>query len=397
MPVLEPPQYLIRLRNHLRERESGRWQWFASDGFAAEQADAVRLSLLQSSYRMEPAAHPGLYAAAQRAQEALGLNLPVTFYQAHEGVGMNAGLCFIPGEAHVVLSGPILSTLTDLELTALVGHELAHAVLWRLDEGSLRVASELIESIASHHGAEPSFVSTAVRARRYTEIFADRGSLLACGDPLAVVSCLVKVHTGLSEVDPAAYVRQAEELFAKKSLSSQGTSHPETFVRARAISLWHALGADAEPTIAKMVQGPTTFDALDVLDQLALTEQTRALIARIVAPSWFRTEPVMAHARAFFPRLEPVEQAQPAWPEGTADASVGEYFAYVLLDFALVDEVLGDVALAHAWTTADALALTESFEKVARDELKLRKTAFEELRKGFPALLERAAQQGDTP
>jgi hypothetical protein len=53
MPLLGLPPYLLRLRDRLRtDDEPERWQWFASDRWAEDYAEAVRLELLQSTYRM---------------------------------------------------------------------------------------------------------------------------------------------------------------------------------------------------------------------------------------------------------------------------------------------------------------------------------------------------------
>jgi hypothetical protein len=389
---LEPHPYLLRVRDFLRDAEPGRWKWFASDEWTADYVESVRLELLKATYRMEPASHAALYAIGARAAEVLDLNVPVTFYQAQDDGAMNAGLYFVPGEAHIVLRGRILSTLREAELAALVGHELAHYGLLTVDGGTVRIATEVIESIASHAAASPSHRTTALRVRRYTEIQADRGAYLVASTPEDVVACLVKVNTGLPEVDPAAYVRQAEEIFAKKAVSAQGLTHPETFVRARAIALWHEKGAAAEDEISSIVQGKRSVDELDLLDQQAMTEMTRQVIEALLEPGWFRSDTVLAHARAFFPDLAPTRAREPV-DAGALDRSVQEYLAYVLLDFAAVDDALGEAALAHVLRHAEAMGLEGAFDRVARDEMKLTKRSIEDLRKKAADVLERAAAQ----
>ena len=47
------------------------------------------------------------------------------------------------------------------------------------------------------------------------------------GNPPAVVSGLVKMQTGLAQVDAASYVRQAEEVFAKSKARTEELSHPD--------------------------------------------------------------------------------------------------------------------------------------------------------------------------
>jgi hypothetical protein len=388
---LAPHRYLLRVRDHLREREPGRWRWFASDEATREYLEAARLELLQSTYRMEPASHPALYAIGARALSALSLDVPLTFYQASTGAGLNAGLLFVPGEAHVVLQGPVLATMNDEQLAALIGHELAHHRLASAEDGSLRVASNVLESIVARRDASPSHVVTAGRMRRYAEIYADRGALLVATDLLQAIACLVKVHTGLLEVDPAAYLRQAEEVVAKSKVSER-QSHPEMYVRAKALALFHERGLAAEDEIAAMVQGPRTMDTLDLLDQVELTDVTRRVLLGLLEPPWMRSEAVLAHARAYFADID-LPTAPARVSAAAMDVTVQEYLAYVLLDFAVVDPSLGEAALAHAIRSAAALGVADVFDRVARDELKLSKKAFEELCKKAPTLVERAAAQ----
>jgi hypothetical protein len=390
--ILDPHPYLLRVRDFLRATEPGRWRWFASDEWTADYVEGVRLELLKATYRMAPASHAALYDIAARATGALGLTVPVTFYQGQDDGAMNAGLYFVPGEAHIVLRGRILSTLREAELVALVGHELAHYGLLTWEGGSLRIATEVIESIVSHPGAAPSHLTTALRMRRYTEIYADRGSHLVTSFPADIVACLVKVGTGLAEVDPAAYMRQAEEILAKKVVSERGLTHPETFVRARAIALWHERGPAAEKEISTIVQGAPSLDNLDVLDQRELVDATRTVIAGLLAPSWFCSDRVVAHARAFFPDLKEGRSGE-AFDAGALDKSLQEYLAYVLLDFALVDEALDEAALAHVLRYAAAMGLEEAFDRVARDEMKLTKRALEEMRNKASDLADRAKAQ----
>ena len=59
----------------------------------------------------------------------------------------------------------------------------------------------------------PHFASARLFAL-YNEVFCDRGSLLTAGDPLVVISMLLKVETQLDEVSPESYLRQADEIFS---------------------------------------------------------------------------------------------------------------------------------------------------------------------------------------
>ena len=85
---------------------SARWAWFSGDRQRDVQNDAVRLDLLKATYRIERDSNSSLYAAADEVAAALGLNFPITFYQAQNAAGLNASLPYMPGEVHIVLAGP---------------------------------------------------------------------------------------------------------------------------------------------------------------------------------------------------------------------------------------------------------------------------------------------------
>ncbi len=100
----------------------------------------------------------------------LGLAAPLTLYQAQGAGGLNASLAYVPGEAHLVLHGPVADRLTPLELRAVLGHELLHFVL--LDRWpEYLVASQVLSAMASDEAAEPAHVTTARPFGLYTEVY----------------------------------------------------------------------------------------------------------------------------------------------------------------------------------------------------------------------------------
>jgi hypothetical protein len=383
---LTPLPFHDALRTTLRDLEPGLWSWFSSDAFGKKYADDVRLELLRSTYRMPREQHAALYDTVDEIRVAFGIEAAATLYQAQEDGPMNAGLVFVPGELHVVFRGPVTTKLTDLELRALLGHELAHHKLWIESDGAYRVANALIEDAAAH-GSSPSHVQSALRFRLWTEIYADRAGLLACDDLASAVACLVKVGTGLDRVDGLAYLEQAKEALAAKDTKSEGRTHPETFIRAFALESW-ANGGDFSE-IERLVAGPVEIDALDLVQQHALTRTTRRLVDAILAPEALRTEATLAHARRFFPDFSAPSASSTSQPHGGADEppldfanateSVAEYVAYVLLDFAVADHEIDDLALAHAASLATALGIKAAFRKIAKKELKLSAAALAEL------------------
>src|SRR5258708_1202599 len=124
-----PLSYHKAIVTYLKTEEPDLWKWFGSGKARTEQADTIRLDLLKSTYRIEAGTQPRLDGGGEEVLARYDLNVPVTFYQAQTGNGMNASLAYLPGEPHIVLSGPVLTALADVELRAVLGHELAHFLL----------------------------------------------------------------------------------------------------------------------------------------------------------------------------------------------------------------------------------------------------------------------------
>lgn len=387
LPSLTPTTYHQRTRDLLRLQEPELWAWFASDRFSQEQAQRVRLELLKSTYRLGQAAHPQLHALAAEVMDALGLSLPLSLYQSGDGASMNAGLCFVPGELHVVLAGPVLTRLDPVELRSLLGHELAHHCLWTADDGSFRVADALLESLASRTSAAPSWIQLALRHRRYTELFADRGSLVANGgDHLAAVRCLLKVTTGAESPDADAYLRQVEEVLGASTDSSVAESHPELFLRAWAMGRWLDAREAADAELGLRIEGPLNLETLDVLGQHQLTARTLALVDAFLAPRWMQTEAMMNQAAGFLEPRERVPLLPLEFEDSEAAPSVQDYLAYVLLDLVTADPELDEVALGAALPFAEAQGFGGAFEKVVRKELKMTVAALNKRREDWPRL-----------
>ncbi|HWH70551.1 MAG TPA: M48 family metalloprotease, partial [Candidatus Sulfotelmatobacter sp.] len=252
---LKPLAYHVELRDYLKVQERELWQWFASAQAQADYTERLRLELLKATYRLDADGHPDLYAAVAEVKTRLALDFPVTLYQAQHSPQPNAALYFIPGEGHIVFSGPVLTLLTTAELKSVMGHELAHHHLWGRDNGEFHIADRLLEAVANDPRASASHEQTARHYQLYTEIFADRGALGVTGDVHPVIAGLVKVQTGLSRVSPQGYLKQAEEIFAQGSVATEGLSHPEAFIRARALALWQQDRDRATEAIRAMIEG----------------------------------------------------------------------------------------------------------------------------------------------
>jgi hypothetical protein len=390
--TLVPLPFHYALRDALRDLEPGQLRWFSSEAYGNKYRDSARLELLRSTYRMPRRdAHDKPYAIIEEVAKAFGIDCPATLYQAQEDGAMNAALLFVPDEVHVILRGPVVETLTELELRALFGHELSHHKLWTEEDGSFRVTGALIEHLASRADSAAAHVQSALRYRKWTEIYADRGSFLACDDIAGAIGCLVKVSTGLREVNADAYLAQAEEAIA--GATSLALTHPEPFIRAFALKAWASGTAENDAKVKALVEGARELDALDLVQQRELTKTTRAILDAILAPTFMRTETTLAHAKRFFTEAtfggrskDSVLEALPAnvaWEE-----SIAEYVAYLLLDFGMVDPDIEELAMPHVARLAEVLDVRDVLRKLTKKELRLTAAAYGELERRGAGLAE---------
>jgi len=389
---LEPLPYHFEAREYLKSRERELWNWFASAQAKADYTEHLRLELLKSTYRLDPEGHTELYAGLNEAKAKLQLEIPVTLYQAQNSSQLNASLFFIPEEGHIVFSGPVFNLLNSEELKSVLGHELAHYHLWQRDGGEFHIADRLLEAVSNDPRASSSHEQTARRYQLYTEIFADRGSLCVTGDVNPVVAGLVKIQTGLSQVSAVGYLKQAEEIFAKGIVATEGLSHPEAFIRARALALWQGQSENVTAKIKEMIEGAVALEELDLLGQATMSRNTRRLLEYFLQPKWIQTPAVLGHARLFFDDFKPAATRDPATLEGlkSGDAKTGEYLCYLLLDFVIADRELDEMPLAAALELSQQLELDAQFEKIAARELKMKLRDVRRLKEQAAELLAKA-------
>ena len=394
---LAPLAYHVELRDYLKSNERELWHWFASAEAQADFTESLRLDLLKSTYRLDSEGHPDLFQTALEVKERLQLDIPVTLYQAQNSLGTNASLYYIPGEGHVVFSGPVLTLLCADELKSVIGHELAHFHLWARENGEFLIADRLIQAVAADPRAAASHAQTARRYQLYTEIFADRGSLCATGQLNPVIAGLVKIQTGLAQVSAPAYLKQAEEVFTRGNVATEEHSHPEAFIRARALSLWHDQPENAAAQIAAMIEGADGLDELDLIGQGRLAQSTRRLLEYLLQPKWFQTPAVLGHARLFFADIEPGATRRPELLEGLkfSDRGTREYLGYVLLDFVTADPELDEMPLAAALELSRELDLSTDFEKLVTKELKMKARDLKRIKDRSRNMLATAEKPGE--
>lgn len=392
----QPLPYHFAIRDYLQSEESQIWKWYSSNRVRSEQTEAIRFELLKSTYRLDRASHPQLYATVDEVARQLALAIPITLYQAQNPEGLNASTAFIPDEAHIIFHGPITAKLSGEELKALLAHELGHTLLYSQGEGELLIAEQVLSAMTHDRQADIAHYTSARLFGLYTEVYCDRIALSVLGSPLDVISMLVKVATGLDEVDPHSYLKQANEILGKGPIKTAGLSHPEAYIRAHALELWHNRGPQANARIAELIEGPPALDELDLTGQVRVMQTTYKLIAALLTPTWLHTDALLAHARLYFADFKPVSEAR----NGSAlreeilrgDKGLLDYYCYVLLDFASADRDLEEAPLAQAVGLAESLGLRERFVDLAAKELKLRKKQLEDVFANRETIIAAAAQ-----
>jgi hypothetical protein len=369
--------YQLKVRDYFRSHAST-WEFFAAVRTREEQLAAFQTDLLKNTYQFTREGEPGLFGTIDMVREALALgDLVVSAYQAADQSGseLNASIIYLHQEAHLVLMGPVLEKLDEQELQAVIAHELAHVRLYTLLGGEIEVADRIVTSTANHAGSGPAYLETARLFKLYTEIYCDRCAYTVMGDPTKVISMLLKLATGLSAVNVESYTRQAESIFsADPGTKSAMPTHPENFIRTRALHLWHGQGEAAAAEIARMIEGVPDLDRLDLFGQQELKELTYDFLKEYLRPEWMRTTMITALHQQYFSREE-TRSGRP--PEELAAAIAGmhpdirTYFGYVLLDFALADPSLEEMPAGRALEFAGEMRLSDVYDTICKKELQL--------------------------
>jgi hypothetical protein len=380
---LQPLPYHQAIRDYLKGEEADVWNWYALHRVQADFAESVRFDLLKSTYRIDRETQPELYKAAEEVARKLTLDAPITLYQAQETSGLNASLAYVPGEVHLVLHGPIAERLSDAEFSALMAHELSHMLLWEKWDGEYFIVDQILAALTRDARAETEHFASARLFGLYNEIFCDRGALLAVEDPTTVVSMLVKVSTGVQTVSAESFIRQAEEVYRQGATKTDEMTHPEAFIRARAIMLWADQKDSANLQIEAMIQGRPGLNELDLIAQTEVAGWTRRLIDRFLNQKWLQSALVVAHARLFFDDYAPpeseVDDSTLRDDIQTDDEQLRDYYCYVLLDFVTADRDLEELPLAAALVLCEELGLKDRFSEIAIKELRLRKKQFQRI------------------
>jgi len=373
--ALKPYDYQIQLKEFFRSR-SKTWKWFEEADNKAKEADRYKSELLKHTYRLDVTTHGKLYEIATEVCAILEIDAVVTLYQEYNSTQLNAGISIIGREAHIVMSGSLISLLTDAEMKSLLAHELSHYLFLKIDNGQFETTQRIVLSLANDPRSENAIIETARIFQLYLELFCDAGSLKVCQDHHTVIRTLVKLNTGIAEVNAESYLQQAEEILsAEEAATSQHSSHPEAYIRSVALK-WRAMNdSDQSAKVKQLIEGELDLNRLDIFTQVTLSEMTRELLHLITRPKWMNSSMVRNLCVQFFDDFQTDDKLLPI--QHLADRvaltrpSVKNYLCYVLLDFAKVDESLEEIPMGYMLEISELLGLSSEFEQVIRKELKM--------------------------
>lgn len=379
--ILKPFPFQIQLRDFFK-KQSKTWNWFATPTVMHEQAEAFKTDLLKNVYRIDAAAEPQIYEVLNKAKEKLGIIIPVTIYQSQAYDGNNASIVFFDNEAHIILSGGILKLLTNDELLALLAHELSHILLYNTENREFEITNNIINAIANDNQSELFYHETARLYQLYTELYCDLGALKVCEDLHTVIGTLVKLHTGLDKVSAESYLKQADEILERTEKGAKGETHPEIFIRAKSLQMFQNEPATYYEKIGKLVIGKNNLQQLNLFSKTEIYNFTKQLVDIVLKPKWTQSEYCIALYRQYFTDFKANSSVMITQELkesiDNSEENLKDYFAYVMLDFALCDADLKEPFLGLILDLGEQLNLANNLKNCIKKELKLTDKQFKD-------------------
>jgi Peptidase family M48 len=380
--LLKPFPFHEKLKDYFKN-QGKTWEWFADEKIISSQNEAYKTDILKNSYRITKEEEPRIYELLEQAKDKLGVIIPITIYQSQYVDMNNASIVMLDKEAHLVLSGSIMKILNDDELLALLGHELSHVLLYTFDNGNYEVANRIINAIANEGGSELYYYETARMYQLYTELFCDLGAFKVCGDINPVICTLVKVNTGLEKVSAESYLQQASEILDRIETGSEGTTHPELYIRAKSLELFKENEIEYYTKIADLVHGKVDLHQLNIFTKKELHETTKELIDIILKPKWTQSDHSIVLYKHYFTAYNRNSEVfiNEAFKVkiNASKTNTKDYFSYVMLDFAMCDTELKEPFIGLILDLSEQLGLEENLKIILKKELKLSDKAFKEM------------------
>jgi Zn-dependent protease with chaperone function len=215
----------------------------------------LRVQLTGSYLRVTADSFPDLHELLNTACDILDLPSRPDLYIGGSGE-LNA---FTAGVEHplIMLYSGAVEALTQEELLFVIGHEVghiksAHVLYYQIAE-FLPIIGEIVGRATLGVGEllGAGLQIALLRWKRMSELTADRAGLLACQDADVALRALMKLaglpHRYFESVNTEDFIKQAHDFEAMdadkltmlaKWLSTTGTTHPWTVMRAKELLQW---------------------------------------------------------------------------------------------------------------------------------------------------------------
>jgi hypothetical protein len=313
---LEPFAYHLAIADRLERAAPDLWRSLQQEHIGERYRELTTADLQQRATRMERGtAIEHRYALAETARARLSVGAPLILFRLREPtVARQPFLVFMPGEICIVLSADDHENYTaDEEWLAAIGREIARFRFYTEGDGRLHIATRMLHWQARQEGCASEIVETLRRFKLLTDAYCDIGGFMACESRAAI---------------------------------------------------------DINAVVSPVIE----LGSLDLLDQEAVHDLTRAVLARVLAEPAVGTLAAVAQAREMFPDAPPIPNPKPLQrASASLSASVIDYLAFLLLDFTTAEGTRLRDSIAVAATAADELGIGPRFREITRQELRGRR------------------------